>query len=197
MSDNKNKLPFPQRDLVTNNQVTTLLQIGSFALHSLKSQPSFDDGVQLALDGGCKTSAESLFISTCNRLDDVLADADRWSFKLQDSLEKKLEEMYSQNTLFLTEQTKAAAQLSLPSFIYKPSLMQLPVTGEWVAYIGSLEDIDHSVVGLGATPAQAVDSFNAVFTGEPLPDNIVKWLAEREQKENETTPAPKKKTKKK
>lgn len=182
MSDNqKNKLPFPARDIVTSNQVSTLLQIAGFALHSLKSAPSFDDGVTPELDGGCKTSAEALFISTCSKLDDLLADTDRWSFALQDSLEVKLQAMYEQNRLFLAEQTKAAAQLSLPSFTYKPTLVRLPITGEWVAHLGSLEDIDHSIVGIGATPAAAIESFNAIFTGDPLPEHIIHWLAEREQ----------------
>lgn len=183
MSDNqsKGKLPFPARDIVTNNQVSTLLQIAGFALHSLKSAPSFDDGVTPELDGGCKTSAEALFISTCSKLDELLADADRWSFKLQDSLEVELQRMYTANTKFLEAQTKAANQINLPSFVHKPSITRLPVTGDWLCYLGSVEDLEHAVVGMGPTPADAVASFNAIFLGEPLSDSVVEWLAQREQ----------------
>lgn len=187
----KGKLPFPQRDVVTSNQINNLIQIGSFALHSLKSQPNFDDNNEAVLDGGCKSSAEVLFINTCSRLDELLSDTDRWSFKLQDSLEKKLEAMYEQNRLFLAEQTKAAAHLTLPSFTYKPTLVKLPISGEWIAHLGPLEDIDRSIVGIGATPLQAIESFNAIFTGDPLPEHLLNWLAQRE-----TKPPVKKKKKK-
>lgn len=189
-NENKNKLPFPARDIVTNNQLSSLIQIGSFALHSLRPQPSFD-GTITELEESCKTSAEALFLQTCNRLDDLLADTDRWSFKLQDSLEVELQRMYTANTKFLEAQTKAANQINLPSFVYKPSLVRVS-DGEWLAHLGDLSDLDNSVVGIGATPEQAVQSFNAIFTGDPLPDHLVTWLAERELAAN-TKPVPVKK----
>lgn len=197
MSDNqsKGKLPFPARDIVTANQLSSLIQIGSFALHSLRPQPSFD-GTITELEESCKTSAEALFLQTCNRLDDLLADTDRWSFRLQDSLEVELQRMYMANTKFLEAQTKAANQINLPSFVHKPSLIRLPVTGEWIAILGSLDDIDHSVVGIGATPELAIQSFNAIFLGESLSDSVVEWLAQREREQQQAAKS-KRPTKKK
>jgi hypothetical protein len=185
----KSKLPFPQRDIVTSNQITNLIHIGGFALRALEGATNFisnPDNPQL--DGGCKMAAESTFIRTMGLLDEILADSDRWSFKIQNSLEKNLELMYIQNTQLIAEQTKAAAQISLPHFIYRPSLIKLPISGEWVAHLGPLEDIERSIVGIGPTPKQALEVFDSMFTGGPLPDHIISWLAERELKENKSKP---------
>jgi len=180
----KDKLPFPQRDIMTSNQIQNLVQIGSFALHSLTYNQGVEPHQKTELDGGCKSSAEAIFIKVCDKLDDILSDTDRWNFNVQETLENKLEKMYDQNLEFLLEQTKAARQVNTPHFCYKPTLLKLPVTGEWIAYIGSLEDVEHSIVGIGNTPANALESFDSLFKGEPLPEHLLAWLAERDMREN-------------
>jgi len=183
---NKPQIPFPQRDIATANQIGNLIQVGSFAMNSIlvHQQNGTEPQHRKEMDGGCKASAETLFIKVCSKLEDILDDADRWNFDIQNSLEGKLEQMYDQNLLFLAEQTKAAKNVNTPHFCYKPFLQRLP-DGQWIAFIGDLEHVEDSIVGIGLTPKDALEAFDSLFTGDPMPDNLVAWLAERDAQEQQ------------
>jgi|SRR6185295_9539333 len=180
MSNQQSKVPFPQRDVVTYNQISNLIQVGSFAVSSMIAGNHAEPQKSIELDGGCKSSAETLFIKVCDKLDDILNDTDRWTFDSQHTLEGKLEKIYDQQSVFIEEQTKAAREVNTPHFSYRPILNRLPVTGEWLAYIGDLEDLDNAVVGIGKTPREALEAFDSLFTGDPMPDKLVEWLQERQ-----------------
>lgn len=183
----KPQIPFPQRDIATGNQISNLIQIGAFAMNSMlvgQNQNTEPHQDRKALDGGCKSSAESVFIKVCSKLEDLLDDSDRWNFNIQNSLEGKLEQMYDQNLLFLAEQTKSAREVNTPHFCYKPILMRLD-NGQWIAYIGDLDHAEESIVGIGITPKDALEAFDCLFTGDPMPDNLVAWLAERDAQQQQ------------
>jgi hypothetical protein len=182
----KDKFPFPQRDILTANQIANLVQIGSFAVHSMIAGAHTEPTQKIELDGGCKASAEALFMKVCDKLDGLLNDAERWDFSLQNTLEAKLEAMYDQNLKFLEEQTKSAREVNTPHFYYKPILARFhtPDNSEagWIAYIGHHPEDDDAMVGIGPTPRDAIESFDSLFTGEALSDGLTQWLADREAK---------------
>ena len=173
------KLFLPARDTVTNVQVTTLLQIAA-QLSVVLVNPLRESGTlpPPEVDGGVLAAAESAFIRCCDRLEDVLAEKDRWTMQAQNAIEHQLGKAYDAQADFYRSQTALTDLAQKPHTRYRPSLM--PTTdGSYVAFLGSANDLEHSIFGIGGSPEEAMRAFDEVFKGK-LPDNMIHWLASRE-----------------
>lgn len=181
MSNNFQKIsPLPQRDTVTALQINTLLNVIATLTNMLAApaDPEHPHHTKPELDGGARSSMEASLIHTCARLDTIIEDASRWSFDTQNSLESAILKNYDQNLAFLKAQTAAAEEITKPHFKYRPTITRLP-DGMWVAILGDLTHLDTALVGLGATPDEAVRSFDQEFVGR-VPATLIAWLAKRE-----------------
>lgn len=181
MSNNFQKIsPLPQRDTVTALQINTLLNVIA-TLTNMLAVPADSEHphhTKPELDGGSRSAMEASLIHTCARLDTIIEDTSRWSFDTQNSLESAILKNYDQNLAFLKAQTAAAEEITKPHFKYRPAITRLP-DGMWVAILGDLAHLDTALVGLGATPDEAVRSFDQEFVGR-VPATLVAWLAKRE-----------------
>jgi hypothetical protein len=192
MSNKNNEYPkLPNRDTVTAVQVTTLLNVVGMLSNVLCNQAYESIPGSHKLDGGPRIAAENTFINVCSRLDDILSDTGRWKFDFQDHLEYLLGKLYAQETAFREAQTRVANEASTPHAIHKPVLLRT-ADDLYIAVLGDPADIDKSVIGLGSSPAEAMQAFDVVFNGG-LPENMRLWLQNRIESEK-TTKTKKKKS---
>jgi len=184
-----NPITLPQRDSVTSLQVGTLLNIGmavmGVLLHPTRDQedPKWKD--QKQLDGGVLNSAETTFINVCAKLDEIIADKSRWDFNSQNVLEEKLSQVYSAHIEFSKAQTEAVNNLNLPHRKFQPTLVNIS-GGSWAAVFGNMTKLEDCVIGVGPTPALALQDFDAMFT-KPMPAHLIEVLKQTE-KQNEIKP---------
>ena len=166
MSEPKS-IPLPSRDAVTSMQIDSLLRVAgtmSSLLFHL-APPSEDDAARVARnDGGVTSSVEATLMGVCARLDDVLADSDRWNLKSQGKLEKQLAEVYAANLKLLRLQSVTMQAMLRPHRRFNPTLVQLD-GGQWAAVLGDMLK-GTPVVGSGPTPEAAMDDFDKVYLGK-------------------------------
>jgi hypothetical protein len=155
---------------------------------------------QRSVDGEAYRAASVTFIAACDRVDKILADPERWGTAYQKALEQQYNDQHenamavSKAALEAEEQRKKAAEmLTSPQFRYKPLLVRLE-GGGWGAFLGSTDDLDSGILGLGANPEAALANFDRAFRGQ-LDPKVAKWLKERESNIESgvetTTPFPK------
>jgi hypothetical protein len=170
------QLSLPQRDSVTSVQLGTLLHVAAMMSNIVYSHPEETEGGKN--DGGAKMAAETTLIGACDQMDKILQDQSRWSFEAQSTLESELIKMYGENTKLIQAQTRLAELNSAPHVLYRPSLMALS-DGNWAAILGSLDNLDNSVTGIGDTPESALSAFDLAFKGGASKD-LIKWLSDRQ-----------------
>lgn len=175
-------ITLPARELVTQQQVNVLMQIAATSMSMLGSlihvDPDNRDHVS-RVGGEARTAAESLFIKTCDQLEKIVGDSSRWDSTFQSEVEKSFREAHELQMETMTSQKEAADEILTPHFRYRPALVKM-MDGTYLAFLGSVDDLDNSICGLGANPAEAVMNFDAAFCGEIDPA-IVTWLKIREQ----------------
>lgn len=154
------KVPIPHRDEVTARQMGTLLQAAATLYPVLLNR----DPDKETNNGSALEAAEATFMKICDRIDTLVDDADRWSLNQQRTLEMQLSQLYAQHSALLETQKASCELLAAPHTIHKPSLMKLE-DGTWMAILGSLTALEHSVCAAGNTPAEALMAWDAVFTG--------------------------------
>jgi len=169
------------REDSNQQQISTLLSI----LHSLQPyllephRSIFSEDVpnRPELDGGASASASATFSALCNRLDAVLADAERWSASgFYGEFEKEVLAVHKAQREFLEAQLQSARQLQRPSFQFKPSLTTIRTQeGQeyFLAYWGDVEKEGHAIIGRGTTPEAAMLDFDAAFKRAPGEQIIV------------------------
>lgn len=166
--------PLPCRDSITASQISTLLSVAG-CLGAFVANVRVDDSTPGGPnDGGARMAAENTFAKVCARLDTIVDDPTRWDMSHQDTLEKVLLQMYQENIECLKLAERASKQALAPSTRFKPGLIFLPKLG-WVAVLGDMNHLDHCVIGYGATPEQAMLSFDVNF--EIGPPNAAAVLA--------------------
>lgn len=171
-------LSLPSRDSVVSFQVNTLLQIAG-CLGAFVANSRTDDSVGGANDGGARMSAELSFSKVCARLDAIVDDSSRWDMSQQDLLEKTLLQAYDENIEAIRLAAAAAKSQAAPSTRFKPGLLFLPKLG-WCAILGDMNNLESCVIGYGATPEQAMLSFDVNFEAGP-PDAAAILAAVREK----------------
>lgn len=189
----------PNRNESTSLQVNTLLQIAG-CCHMILAQPPESDYKRPELDGEVKSSVEATLIKTCAQLDNIVDDNSRWSNDVQNSIEKKLTDVYDGQLKVFETQIAVNTLMQTPHHRFHPMIFPT-AEGEYVAVLGDPQHLEEAIYGLGATPELALKAFDEVFAGN-LPDNMVEWLAQREAaikagKQPPPAPARPKKTKEK
>lgn len=155
------------REAITDAQIHTLLGVAGM-LHSVLAGAA-TEGSSPAVDGGARAAAEVTFNNVCSRLDAIVNDPARWDLTGYD-------DFYRQSMQLMRAQTAATEEINTPHFRLKPTLFRL-AAGGWAAVAG--RQLDHALVGTGATPEEAIVAFDLIFKGQ-LPANTVAWLTERE-----------------
>lgn len=179
---------FPARDTVTSVQLSNLLGVVN-SLSYLLTNPVRDTdpiapGVN-PLDGGAKAAVEATVINACGQIDEILKDPSRWKLDWHEHLECKLGEIYQQQLAFLRAQTAAVEEIRSPHYVYRPTLAQV-ADGSYLAFMGDKDDLEHSVYGVGASPAEAMKSFDQAFEGQ-VPEGTMKWYKKQAKKKGKDT----------
>lgn len=162
------QVPLPQRDHVTSQQLSTLLQTAA-ALYPvlLNHDPDKESN-----NGGAYEAAEATFLKICDRIDGIIDDGDRWSLNAHRTLEAQLSQLYQDHTNMIRAQHVAVQALAAPHTIHKPQLMYLEADGLWLAVLGKLEDPKNAVIAAGKNPAEAMMAWDLVFTGQMTPQKL-------------------------
>jgi len=176
------------RESINAQQINLLLQTAQSLVGCLRL-PGVDWNAEQPreLDGGAKIALEQSLIRVCARIDDVMTNPERWTFEPISGLEKKMSEMYEQHTALLKAQTNLAEQSAKPHMRYRPNLVLH--NGIWIAILGSLQDVDNSVIGIGSSPLEALANFDGFFAGK-MPDSVVNWLRLVEEAHSRGEPTP-------
>lgn len=185
MSMNK-IVPIPSRDQVTQIQIGTVLSAIATMIPLMHIRLDEVDGG--AMDGGTKAAVQVSLITACNRLDEILKDDSRWDMKEHNDLEKQLSNLYHEHARVLKMQQQQIEYLSRPHVRHSPQLGKTR-DGSWIAVLGDIEDIDNSIVGIGESPAKALEAFDDMFNSG-VPAHLLAWIMLREEalKNNQTPP---------
>lgn len=192
------------RDLSTQNQLSMLLSVAQCAMNFLTvEEPDLESGETPKetqdLSGETRLAAETTFIKAMAKIDSILDDKNRWGLDYQLALERqycedhyeRMQTFREQQIALKLEQKKALAQkmaaeeVSSPHFRYKPVLVQDEDNGQWAAILGDLNDLDHSIIGVGASPAAALRAFDTVFSGG-VPEKYRQLVEQREKELNDS-----------
>ena len=169
-------VPLSRTETTTATQVNTLLQILQTTVMPI-SNFQLPDGWKGTpeLDGGVKAAMETTAVKVCDRLNEIIEDSKRWGSGDFEAIEKSVSEYYQAAAELTTAQAELQKEVQTPHFRYRPVLIRLE-HDIWVAVVGSTI---RGLVGIGATPAEAIQSFDQVFTGE-IPPPIMAWLEAHE-----------------
>jgi hypothetical protein len=174
-------IPIPSREQVTQHQIGTVLSsiatlVPFFQLIRYEDDDSLKDG---PLDGGTKVAIQTTLIKACDRLDKILDDDARWSLDTTRTLETHLSGLYHEHAKLIRLQQQQIYNLNLPHVRHNPALGRL-TDGSWIAFLGDLDDINNAVVGVGGSPAQALEAFDEMFNGR-IPSHLTAWMEVREE----------------
>lgn len=169
------QIHIPTREVTTSQQLSNLLGVAGFTASFLghvyaepdpdKSKPTFREA---------HLAAENTFIQTLAAIDKVVEDAARWTLEAQQFAEDAYKKAVKLNEEFLVAQKKAAEEIVKPHSKAHPSLLRM-ADGAWLAILGSLADIDNSIMGVGDSAQQALDEFDESFCGRVGP-NTLAWI---------------------
>lgn len=171
----------PGREVTTSQQVNTLLGVCGMFWSCLQGPPQLDETLPKAgtIQGEARLAAEQTFVKACEALQLILEEKDRWDFKFQRSIEKDYAEAMELNKDFLLAQRDAAEENASPHFRWSPKLMRL-TNGKWLALLGTVEQIDQGVLGIGDSPAEALYAFDAMFNGM-VPESVTEFIKNEKQ----------------
>jgi hypothetical protein len=170
----------PSRDNSVSQQMGAVLSALTTlgALRSMLKDAEVEPAQGGKSDGGTAMAVESSIISACNRLDTMIAESSRWDVTTLGRIEDRMIALYEQQAQMFKAQEKLAVNVSAPHSFMHPGLIRLG-DGRWAAVKGDPEQTN-SIIGLGDTPAAALENFDAVFRGEPA--NVPKEYLDQYEK---------------
>lgn len=155
----------PTRDSVTRAQLDALHSVMQ-NLHPYIMGSAFRDyHDHPKIDGGVVLSATLTFVNVCSRIDELLADAGRWTTEPHDRLYASIEKVQKAQTDYLEAQAAEAWSHLRPSVQFRPTIANDGT--QFVAYYGDITRPGYSIVGMGATPEAALESFDRAFKQSP------------------------------
>lgn len=169
------RIQLPSRDQITAIQINTLTHVIQ-SLSNIRTLADENGGVR---DGGTVCAVETSIINACAQLDNVLQDSSRWNLSQLNNLESLLSTVYKTHISVMEEQKKQLRLTSAPHRIAAPKLAKLG-TGLWAAIKGDPNHLDQCIMGVGETPAAAIEDFDNVFNG------LVKQAEEEKHEDNPT-----------
>lgn len=154
--------PLPSREMVTNQQFQTVLDIlGSLQPYLLLTQREIESGIPKELDGGVNSAAATTFIKACDRLDTMLDDMSRWKLETNDALYEAMTAHFQGATKAHEGQMKVFEDMQRPSRKLRPSLTT--INFEFIAYWGDVTLPGGMILGRGKTPSEALLDFDNAF----------------------------------
>jgi hypothetical protein len=169
------------REIVTRYQLDSLMQVlgmsSSALAHFLRIDPNTDK--LTACETEARISIENTVRSACERMDTILREESRWSMDFQLDAEKKFSEAQVLNNQLLQKQRDAAAEITSPHFRYRPTMLRL-VDGSWCAFLGNIDFMEQGVVGVGDSPAEAIEAFDDAWHGVTN-EKVLAWAKQREK----------------
>lgn len=141
------------------------------------------EGESVRLAGEPRIAAEATFIKACDQLQVILDEKPRWDFAFQLDMENDYREAIKLNREYLVAQRAHAIEMSSPHFRMQPAIHKL-TNGQWMAILGSIDNIDNAVIGLGDCPQEALEAFDKMFAGE-VPESVAKFINENTYDTNE------------
>lgn len=182
------QLSMASREIVTRYQLDSLMQVlgmsSSVLAHFLRMDPSTDKLTPCETEA--RISIENTVRSACERLDSIMKEDSRWSMDFQLEAEKKFSEAQVLNNQLLEKQRDAAAEISSPHFRYRPTMLRL-VDGSWCAFLGNIDFMEQGVVGVGSSPAEAIEAFDDAWHGVAN-EKVLAWAKQREKHLETGTP---------
>lgn len=165
----------PSREVITEHQMNVLLAL----MHHfqpyllLPGHLRDEDGLPPKLDGGVHAAAVSAFSAVCQKVEELLAQKKRWNTKTHDDLYTNVVKLQRAHIKLAIEQTVAAQEIRKPSYCLKPTVRL--VEGHFIATWGDVTVTGGTIVGHGATPALALEDFNAAFNRTP--NEMIQFIA--------------------
>lgn len=148
----------PSREFITDQHVGVLLSsIREVGIWMAKSEDM--------VPGEARTAAENTFIGLCERLDKIIAEESRWSLTGTTNFYDELVETQKAQQEFLSTQTAAASLVLRPSYIHRPTIMRDET--HFYAIWGDNTISGGAIIGIGATPNEALADFDAAFDRAP------------------------------
>jgi hypothetical protein len=174
MSQNPPQIQLSMREMATQQQVNTCLQIMGMCItacnikgQNMEYSESSIPSAEKALPGEALVAAENTFIKTCERLDSILDDKARWDSAFQQQVEADYKAAIKLNLESLEAQKKASLEISSPHNRLNPTLVRLK-TGDWAAFKGDLNS-PTCLVGIGSTAEECLFAFDEAFAGRVTP----------------------------
>jgi hypothetical protein len=137
------------------------------------------------VDGGVKSSVDVSLMGLCSRLDRIVADESNWSLTGYRQMEEQYSKLIQAHTAAMEAQRKTNEMITRPHVRLHPTLVRLDIGG-WAAFTGDI-GTDSAIVGIGDSPAGAMESFDRVFEGL-LESATFKTDVETIEQKNEKTP---------
>jgi hypothetical protein len=167
----------PTKEELTHAQLGPLLAIvREFQPYLVDSYRDAGDAPKSGpTDGGILMAAEQTFINVCARIDKLVGDDSRFENKSYSDLAASTVKLQAAQLKFVALQTASAARLQSPSFLLRPTLAVLD--NKYVAVWGELGEGSNAIVGIGATPNEALADFDKAF--DRAPKEQVQIIAEK------------------
>ena len=187
MANNNDQRPnLPHPDAVTNNQIDGLLRVINTMTGCLSvSRPTGLEQCEPTVVGEDKAAVQTTLWAACAQLQNIIKDPGRWNMTFQKTLEDRAESLFKRQEDFLNAQIAAAQEVSKPHFKYRPTMKRMD-GGNWICFVGDLTKPQEGecIIGIGKTPAEAVNAFDENFYGTITP-YMQQWLAQREAEVNQ------------
>lgn len=157
-------MAIPTKEAVTEAQLLPILATLQ-TLGPLLARPQFEVDYPAKADGGAMTAIGLAVIAACGRLEAIFAESERYSFSDTAKLFETIQKSQEAQLAFLQAQKLAAEEVMRPSFQLRPSLGI--AENHYFVYWGDPNTEGGSIIGTGATIAEAMADFDAAFHRAP------------------------------
>lgn len=154
----------PTKEAVTEAQLLPILATLQ-TLGPLLTRPQFDVEYPAHADGGALAAMGLAVIAACERLEAIFKESERYSFADTSKLFETMQKTQEAQLAFLIAQKAAAEEVLRPSFQLKPTLGI--AENRYFVYWGDPHTEGGSIIGTGATIAEAMTDFDAAFHRAP------------------------------
>jgi hypothetical protein len=170
----------PSREYTTQQQVDTLLRVCGMLAPIMYTPLIISETPRDPIPRNeANVAAENAVRAACEQLEAIVSDTTRWDNSFQKTVEDGYNRATEANRQLIEAETKVAMDKLKPHIKYGPKLMKLE-TGEWLAICGDPAYMEHAVLGVGASPAEAFLSFDLAYYGTLTP-SAMQFIEKYEQ----------------
>jgi hypothetical protein len=156
------------RELTTQMQLNSLLSVASFTWSAMQGPPpnpfTEEPAKHNPIRGEAPVAAETLFVKTCEAMEKIVSDPERFDFSFQKKIEDDYARAMELNVQYIQAQRDAAVEAASPHSVCNPTLVRL-ADGQFMAVLGNPNSAKDSLVGTGVSPQAALEAFDEAFRG--------------------------------